>query len=243
MLNWRQSSCLVASTANAALVCLPACVINGGYAPPYAALAIFATAACEGLALSPQRGVSNSDESQLVMLWNISHGVAVMICLQAFTVTANTSSLGDGHWELVGAALLIVGLALRTTAIRTLGEHFADGFEPSAARRVIAGPYHFIRHPAELGLLLIILGFGTLVCGWSIVTVTLFAALTAVSTVRVIMEEMALQGLSTNKPVARLGRRFSGDRIRQHAAARPFRAAAIIEARESIQAYTGNAYQ
>lgn len=235
MLNWRQSSCLVASIANAALVCLPACVINGGYAPPHAALAIFATAACEGLALSPQRGVSNSDEGRLVMLWNIAHGIGVLICLQALTVTANTSSLGDGHWELVGAALLIVGLALRTAAIQTLGEHFADGFTPSAARRVIAGPYHFIRHPAEVGLLLIVLGFGTLVCGWSIFTVMLFAALTAVSTVRVVMEEMALQGLAINEPVARLGRRFSGDHIRQHAA--------IIDASESIQAYTGNAYQ
>lgn len=243
MLNWRQGSCLVASISNAALVCLPACVINGGYAPPYAALAIFASAACEGLALSPQRGVRNVYESRLVMLWNIAHGVAVLICLQAFTVTATTSSVGHGHWEFVGAALLIVGLALRTAAIRTLGEHFADGFKPSAAGRVIAGPYHFMRHPAEVGLLLIVLGFGTLVCGWSIFTVMLFAALTAVSTIRVVMEEMALQGLAINEPVARLGRRFSGDHIRQHAAACPFRTAAIIEASESIQAYTGHAYQ
>lgn len=219
MLNWRQTSCLVASIANAALVCLPAFVVNGGYAPPYAALAIFATAACEGLALSPQRIISNSDESRLVMLWNISHGIVVLICLQAFTVKANTSSHGDWHWELLGAALLIVGLALRTAAIRTLGEHFTDGFKPSAARRVIAGPYHFVRHPAEVGLLLIVLGFGTLVCGWSICAFMLFAALATVSTVRVVIEEMAFQCLATNETVERLGCRLSGNRIRQRAGA------------------------
>lgn len=222
MLNWRQSSCLVASIANAALICLPACVLNGGYAPPYAALAIFATAACEGLALSPQRVVSDSNENRLVMLWNISHGVAVLICLQTFTVVANTSPMDGGQWELWGAALLGVGLALRTAAIQTLGEHFADGFEPSAARRVMVGPYRFIRHPAELGLLLIVLGFGTLVCGWSILTVTLFAALTVFSTARVFMEEIALLSLAVNEPEARLGRRFSGARICQHATVRAF---------------------
>ena len=236
MLTLRQSRCLVASVANAALVCLPACLMNGGYAPRYAALAIFATAACEGLALSSHCVASDSDENRLVMLWNISHGVAVLICLQTFTVVANTSPLDGGQWELFGAALLGVGLALRTAAIQTLGEHFADGFEPSAARRVMVGPYRFIRHPAELGLLLIVLGFGTLVCGWSILTVALFAALAVFSTARVFMEEIALLSLAVNEPEARLGRRFSGDRIRQHAAAHPFRAAAIIEVNESIQA-------
>jgi protein-S-isoprenylcysteine O-methyltransferase Ste14 len=243
LLNCRLSRCGVASIANAAIVCLPACLINGGYAPPCAALAIFVAAVCEGLALSPQRVVGNGNENGLVMLWNIAHGVAVLICLQAFTVMANTSPLGRQEWEVIGAALLIGGIALRTAAIRTLGEHFADGFEPSAATRVIAGPYHFIRHPAELGLLLIIVGFGTLVRGWSIVPVALFAALTVVSTMRVIIEEMALQGLSGNEPAARAERRFSGERVRGHAARSPFRIADVIKASEPISAYMGNAYQ
>lgn len=243
MLNWRQSRCLSASIANAALVCLPACVINGGYVPPHAAVAIFVAAVCEGLALSPQRVDSNGTENRLVMLWNIAHGMAVLISLQAFTVMANTSPPAGEECGLIGAALLMVGLVLRTAAIRTLGEHFADGFEPSAARRVIAGPYRFIRHPAEFGLLLIIAGFGTLVCGWSILPVALFAALTVVSMIRVIMEEIALQGISENEPAAQVGRLFSDDLVRRYTARSPFRIANVVKAKEPISAYMGHAYQ
>ncbi len=242
MLNWRQSKCLVASIANAALVCLPACVINGGYAPPYAPVAIFVAAVCEGLALSPQRVDSNGTENRLVMLWNIAHGMAVLISLQAFTVMANTSPPAGEECGLIGAALLMVGLTLRTAAIRTLGVHFADGFEPSAARRVIAGPYRFIRHPAEFGLLLIIAGFGTLVCGWSISTTALFAFLSAVSTMRVMVEERALQPLLVGKAAAGCGHRLFSHRIPRHGAYSSFRSARISPAGDPIRAHLGNAY-
>lgn len=243
MLNWRQSSCLVASIANAALVCLPAYVVSGGRVPPYAFLAIIVAALCEGVALSPQRIARNGGEKRHVMLWNMTHGVAVLICLQTLTVVANTSPLHSGQSELLGAALLALGLALRTAAIRTLGVHFADGFEPSAATRVIAGPYRFIPHPAEFGLLLVISGFGTLICGWSILTAMLYAGLTVVSAVRVCMEEMALHGLTDNEPGAQLGRLFFGDRVRQHDSPNPFRIVDIVVASEPFKAYTGNAYQ
>lgn len=242
MLNWRQSKCLVASIANAALVCLPACVINGGYAPPYAAVAIFVAAVCEGLALSPQRVDRNSTKNRLVMLWNIAHGIAVLISLQALTVMANTSPPAGEECRLIGVALLMVGLTLRTAAIRALGEHFADGFEPSAARRVIAGPYRFIRHPAESGLLLIIAGYGTLVCGWSIFTTAMFAFLSAVSTMRVMVEERALQLLPVGKAVAVCDHRLVSHQIHQHGAYGSLRSARISPVGDSIRAYLGNAY-
>jgi len=218
-------------------------VINGGYVPPYAAVAIFVAAVCEGLALSRQQVDSNGTENRLVMLWNIAHGMAVLLSLQAFTVMANTSPPAGEERGLLGAALLMVGLVLRTAAIRTLGEHFADGFEPSAARRVIAGPYRYIRHPAEFGLLLIIAGFGTLVCGWSVLPVALFAALTVVSMIRVIMEEIALQGISENEPAAQVGRLFSDDLVGRYTARSPFRIANVVKAKEPISAYMGHAYQ
>ena len=169
--------------------------------------------------------------------------MAVLLSLQAFTVMANTSPPAGEERGLLGAALLMVGLVLRTAAIRTLGEHFADGFEPSAARRVIAGPYRYIRHPAEFGLLLIIAGFGTLVCGWSVLPVALFAALTVVSMIRVIMEEIALQGISENEPAAQVGRLFSDDLVGRYTARSPFRIANVVKAKEPISAYMGHAYQ
>lgn|GEM_PF-4589787 len=243
MLNWRQSRCLVASIANAALGCLPAYLISGGHVPPYAFLAIIVAALCEGLAMSPQRIASHSDANGRVMLCNIAHGVAVLICLQTFTVMANTSSLDGGQRGLLGAALLVVGVAMRTTAIHTLGEHFGDGFTPIAARRVTNGPYQFFRHPAELGLLLLVAGYGTLVRGWAVLTIILFAALAVVSTVRVLMEEIAFLGLIDNEPLIRPGRPFFGDRARRLAASGLYRVADIIEASKPIKPHTGNASQ
>lgn len=243
MPNWRKSSCLVAGIANAALVCFPALVVNGGHVPPYAPLVIVIAAVCEGLATSPQRVASTGNQSGLVTLWNVAHGVAVLICLQSFTVMSTTSAPGGDGWTAIGATFLISGIALRTAAIRTLGKHFADGFVPIASRRVIAGPYRFVRHPAELGLLLTIAGFGTLVCGWSILTAALFAYVTAVSTARVIVEERALHGLFGNERAARVGCRISSDRVRRHAARSPFRIADVVKASEPISVYIGNSCQ
>jgi protein-S-isoprenylcysteine O-methyltransferase Ste14 len=234
---------LSASIANAALVCLPACVINGGYASPYAALTVFVAALCEGLAISPQRVGCYGTENRLAMLWNILQGVVVLITLQVFTVMGNTSPLGGTQWALIGLAALIIGLVLRSAAIRTLGEHFSDGFQPSAASRVIAGPYCFIRHPAELGLLMMIAGFGTVLCGWTILTITLFAAMTIVSTVRIFIEEVAMQDLSAGATVTKAGQHRADHLVQWNAARSHFWIGDDSAAKDRLNAFVGNAYR
>jgi protein-S-isoprenylcysteine O-methyltransferase Ste14 len=240
--NWRKSSYLVAGIANAALVCFPALAVSGGHVPLCAPLSIVVAAVCEGVATSPQRVNSSGKDSGLVTLWNVAHGVAVLICLQSFTMISTTSATGGERGSAVGAIFLISGIALRTSAIRALGEHFTDGFAPSAGRRVIAGPYRLVRHPAELGLLLTIAGFGTLVCGWSIGTAALFAFLTAVSTVRIIAEDRSLQSLAENDPAAELGHRSFCGCIRRHAVHGALRNTRITTASGLIHTYWGNDY-
>jgi protein-S-isoprenylcysteine O-methyltransferase Ste14 len=196
LLSLRKIRCITAAAGNALLVCLPALVMGGVDSITHAAIAIFITAMCEGLATSPYRVARLGADSRLAISWNLAHGVAVLICLQSFTVLSLTGEEGDDGWRLFGALLLGCGVALRTAAICTLGVNFGDGFTPITLRRVRSGPYRFLRHPAELGLLIIIGGFGTLVRGWSITSAAVFALVTAGSIARVAWEEIAFDDLS-----------------------------------------------
>ncbi|WP_157355446.1 methyltransferase family protein [Nocardia terrae] len=64
-------------------------------------------------------------------------------------------------WQVVGIALMWLGLAIRAWAITVLGKHFRTTVEVDADQPVVShGPYHWIRHPSYTGVLLITVGFG-----------------------------------------------------------------------------------
>jgi protein-S-isoprenylcysteine O-methyltransferase Ste14 len=52
----------------------------------------------------------------------------------------------------VGLLVLALGIALRLTSIRALGDGFVSTVAPPA-RRVMDGPYRWLRHPSEVGLI------------------------------------------------------------------------------------------
>ena len=61
---------------------------------------------------------------------------------------------GPGAWVLVAG-----GVALRLWAVHTLGRSFHDAAAwLPGQRRVTTGPYRWLRHPAELGSLLVAAG-------------------------------------------------------------------------------------
>ena len=63
---------------------------------------------------------------------------------------------------LVSAIAMVLGLAIRRAAVRSLGDAFTARIV--VGERVVSGPYRWLDHPSELGLLLASLGFAGL-CG------------------------------------------------------------------------------
>ncbi|HEY4238424.1 MAG TPA: isoprenylcysteine carboxylmethyltransferase family protein [Kofleriaceae bacterium] len=70
----------------------------------------------------------------------------VLFATQAATLAVHARG------SAIGAVILVGGIALRLWAIRTLGDAFATAIAP---RRIVrTGPYRWLRHPSELGLVL-----------------------------------------------------------------------------------------
>jgi protein-S-isoprenylcysteine O-methyltransferase Ste14 len=68
----------------------------------------------------------------------------------------------------LGIALLLIGTALRTYAIRVLGRFFVITVAVGPDQQVVErGPYRLIRHPSYTGALLSLLGFGLVLTNWA----------------------------------------------------------------------------
>ncbi|MGV9668475.1 methyltransferase family protein [Nocardia niigatensis] len=64
-------------------------------------------------------------------------------------------------WQVLGIALMWLGLMVRVWAITVLGKHFRTTVEVDADQPVIShGPYHWVRHPSYTGILFVTIGFG-----------------------------------------------------------------------------------
>lgn len=102
---------------------------------------------------SKQRSVkTRRDSGSLIVLW-------VVITL-GFTAGFILSEPVDQFWSGFGLSLLIAGLIIRWIAILSLGRSFTvDVAITDAATLKTDGIYERIRHPAYLGLLLIVTGF------------------------------------------------------------------------------------
>ncbi len=93
---------------------------------------------------------------------------------------------------LLGVCLILLGVALRWYAIRTLGSYFTREVAVSADQKVVQkGPYRYVRHPAYSGSLLTVLGAGLAMTNWASL-VALLACVLLGYTYRVSVEENAL---------------------------------------------------
>lgn len=71
-------------------------------------------------------------------------------------------------WAVVGAPVCVAGMALRLSAIRTLGRAYSTVVTIQPGQEVVTdGPYRLVRHPAYTGLLLMALGAG-IACGHAV---------------------------------------------------------------------------
>lgn len=191
----RLVSAVWAAAATVLFTVTPAVVMRGagilGVHAVSLAMGCLALAAFgEGVLASPDRHEISPSERWSAIFLNGIHGGALLASLTAALVgSAATAVTGIA---IVGATVMVAGAGLRIWAVATLADHFGDGFRLLAVKPSQTGPYRYLRHPAEAGLWLFILGFTTTVSAWSGQVVVFLLPLLACSLIRLRAEECAL---------------------------------------------------
>jgi len=131
------------------------------------------------------------DRGSMLILW-IVIASAVTACIWISEVTP-ANMFGGAHWLKVASVGVIgVALAIRWTAIFSLGKSFSANVAIHTSQQLNrTGPYRLVRHPSYLGLLLVFLAIGIHSRNWisfGIVIVPTTAALLY----RIAIEEAAL---------------------------------------------------
>jgi protein-S-isoprenylcysteine O-methyltransferase len=113
-----------------------------------------------------RHGQRAADQGSLRLLWTV-------IALSVFLAYVAAGSLPAAKFgpaplnPLLGAAIFLVGLAIRWYAIVYLGRFFTVNVAIAADHRLIdSGPYRFIRHPSYAGALMAFLGLGLTIGNW-----------------------------------------------------------------------------
>ncbi len=107
--------------------------------------------------------------------------------------THTRTMLGGAHWFTAAARLpLAAGLAIRWTAILTLGRSFSANVAIHATQTLhTAGLFRWVRHPSYTGILLIFTAIGVRVANWVSLAIMLVFPMAALL-YRMHVEERAL---------------------------------------------------
>jgi protein-S-isoprenylcysteine O-methyltransferase len=122
-----------------------------------------------GLAIFKRAGRQGSraaDQGSLRLLWTV---IALSVFL-AFVLARALPAANFGPapvYPKLGAAIFVVGIAIRWYAIVYLGRFFTVNVAIAADHRLIdSGPYRFVRHPSYTGALMAFLGLGLTLGNW-----------------------------------------------------------------------------
>jgi protein-S-isoprenylcysteine O-methyltransferase Ste14 len=143
------------------------------------------------LSRGKRRSAAVRDRGSLVVLWI---AIVAGVTLGNLIRFRGVGSISASPAVFVSAALvlLVCGLALRWTAILTLGHLFTPKVAVRPGQRIVrTGVYRHVRHPAYSGLLLAFLGLGLAFDNWLSLAVLLIPILLAVM-YRMRVEENAL---------------------------------------------------
>lgn len=140
-----------------------------------------------------QRNTSpSSDRGSLIVLYV---GITLGYCLAIPTSFSPFGRLtwGQPIWQVTGLALIVGGLWIRYSAMRTLASLFTYEVEIQAEHQLVeTGLYRWVRHPGYLGQLLVFLGIGLALANWiSLLGLALPIGVAFVH--RISVEERALQ--------------------------------------------------
>jgi protein-S-isoprenylcysteine O-methyltransferase len=131
------------------------------------------------------------DRGSMRRLWLVIAG-AVALAMLLRGVSAARLRLPAGVRESAALGLLVGGLALRWSAILTLGRLFTTDIAIHQGHRVVdSGPYRYVRHPSYTGLLLAFLGLGVVYGNWLSIAALVVPISFAVAQ-RIRLEEAAL---------------------------------------------------
>jgi len=132
------------------------------------------------------------DRGSLLILWMVIFA-SITACEWIRHVYPPNMSGGASWLKSAGLIVLVAGISIRWTAIRTLGKAFSVNVAIKDSQRICrAGLYHFLRHPSYLGLLLIFLAIGLHSRNWTSFAVVLVPTVAAML-YRIHIEEHALR--------------------------------------------------
>jgi protein-S-isoprenylcysteine O-methyltransferase Ste14 len=123
--------------------------------------------------------------------WDFANAIEPIGMILGFT---NIGRIQTGSYLLapIGLSLLLAGVAIRWTAIYTLGQYFTSTVTIKDEHRLIrAGLYKHLRHPAYTGTLLAHLGLGLSFSNWFSLALSSVPFLVA-AVYRIHVEEQAL---------------------------------------------------
>lgn len=133
----------------------------------------------------------SADSGSLGMIWAVVLACLVLAALAAMYLPQAHSELLD-RLRALGAAVLIIGLALRWYSIFYLGRFFTVNVAIASDHQVVdTGPYRFIRHPSYTGALLEFIGLGITYANWLALILVVLPVLAAFMR-RMGIEEQAL---------------------------------------------------
>jgi protein-S-isoprenylcysteine O-methyltransferase Ste14 len=138
-----------------------------------------------------RRTATKHDRGSLILLW-VSIGVGITAALVLRSVRATRMRLPISVMLGLALALLLGGLAIRLTAIITLGRFFTSTVTIQDQHRIVTtGLYRWVRHPSYAGLLLAFLGVACSYGNW-LSLAAIGVPITAAVLYRIHVEEAAL---------------------------------------------------
>jgi len=146
-----------------------------------------------GLATRTKRSTGNvRDRGTLAILWIVI--VASVTACEWIGDRSTPSMFGGAHWlKPLSDVLMIVGLAVRWSAILTLGKAFSSNVAIQESQTIQrSGLYRIVRHPSYLGMLIIFFAIGVHSRNWLAFAVVMVPT-TAALLYRIHVEEIVLR--------------------------------------------------
>ncbi len=132
------------------------------------------------------------DRGSLLILWITM--IASINLGTRFGDSHTPTMFGGAQWiRFAGLACMAFGLAIRWTAVVSLGRSFSANVAIHAEQRLqTAGLYRFVRHPSYFGLLLVLVAIGLHTRNWIGFATVVIPSMAALS-YRIHVEEQALR--------------------------------------------------